>query len=85
MLYLNYMKTAISIPDNVYKSAEELARRLGESRSEFYTKAIKSYVEKQKGDKVIEKLNEVYKDDSSKLDVVLNNFQIQSWAKNNPW
>jgi metal-responsive CopG/Arc/MetJ family transcriptional regulator len=38
------MKTAISIPDQVFKSAEVLASRLGISRSELYAKAIEAYV-----------------------------------------
>ena len=34
------MKTAISIPDEVFRSAERLAQRLGVSRSELYAKAV---------------------------------------------
>ncbi|HUD10598.1 MAG TPA: hypothetical protein VMR28_02905 [Candidatus Saccharimonadales bacterium] len=79
------MKTAISIPDTVYKSAEQLAQRLGESRSELYTKAIKSYVEKHQDVKVTEKLDEVYSTEASQLDPVLANLQTRSWLKNNPW
>jgi metal-responsive CopG/Arc/MetJ family transcriptional regulator len=79
------MKTAISIPDNVYESAEKLAQRLGESRSELYTKAVKSYVEKQQGREVTEKLNEVYGSEVSQLDPALTNLQLNSWLKNNPW
>ena len=79
------MKTAISIPDSVYESAEKLARRLGQSRSELYTKAVKSYIEKQQDSGVTEKLNEVYGTEASRLDPVLANLQIQSWIKNNPW
>lgn len=79
------MKTAISIPDTVYESAEKLARRLGESRSELYTKAVKSYIERQQSSKVTEKLNEVYGTESSTLDPILVNLQTQSWIKNNPW
>lgn len=33
------MKTAVSIPDNIYTSAEKLAKRLGKSRSQLYTQA----------------------------------------------
>jgi metal-responsive CopG/Arc/MetJ family transcriptional regulator len=79
------MKTAISIPDTVYESAEKLAQRLGESRSQLYTKAVKSYVEKLQGREVTEKLNEVYSANVSQLDPVLTNLQITSWLKNNPW
>jgi len=54
------MKTAISIPDPVFNTAEKLARRLGLSRSELYVRAISSYVEEHNGLKVTEILNEVY-------------------------
>jgi len=54
------MKTAISIPDPVFKVAERLAKRLGMSRSELYVRAISSYVEEHKGQKVTELLNEIY-------------------------
>jgi metal-responsive CopG/Arc/MetJ family transcriptional regulator len=79
------VKTAISIPDTVYNSAEKLAHRLGESRSELYTKAIKSYVEKHQDKNITEMLNEVYGEESSVLDPVLKKLQTQSWIKNNPW
>jgi metal-responsive CopG/Arc/MetJ family transcriptional regulator len=79
------MKTAISIPDTVYESAEKLGHRLGESRSELYTKAVRSYIEKHQDKRVTEKLNEVYSTEASKLDPVLADLQTQSWIKNNPW
>jgi metal-responsive CopG/Arc/MetJ family transcriptional regulator len=40
------MKTAVSIPDDVFQSAEQLARRLGMSRSELYVQALKSYLQR---------------------------------------
>lgn len=79
------MKTAISIPDKVYESAEKLARRLGESRSELYTRAVKNYIEKHQDTQVTEKLNEVYDTEASKLDEGLANLQTQVWTRNNPW
>ncbi|HUC87827.1 MAG TPA: ribbon-helix-helix domain-containing protein [Candidatus Binatia bacterium] len=79
------MKTAISIPDKVYESAEALANRLGKSRSELYTKAIQNYVEIHQADKITAKLNEVYSTESSAIDPVLAALQTKSWIKNNPW
>jgi metal-responsive CopG/Arc/MetJ family transcriptional regulator len=34
------VKTAISIPDDVFRRAEAAARRLGVSRSELFTRAV---------------------------------------------
>lgn len=54
------MKTAVSIPDRVFQSAEKLAVRLGISRSELYAKALASLIEKYREDLITSKLNEVY-------------------------
>jgi predicted transcriptional regulator len=35
------MKTAISIPDDVFRKAERLAKKLRKSRSELYTEALR--------------------------------------------
>jgi hypothetical protein len=54
------MKTAVSIPDRVFQSAEKLAARLGVTRSELYAKALAALVEKHREDVVTAQLNEVY-------------------------
>lgn len=62
------MKTAISIPDRVFRSAEQLAARLGVSRSQLYSKALATLVEKHRDDLITSRLNEVYgpgREDSS--------------------
>ncbi len=38
------MKTAVSIPDELFRRADELARRLGKSRSHVYREALAEYV-----------------------------------------
>ncbi|MBI4502713.1 MAG: hypothetical protein HY700_16325 [Gemmatimonadetes bacterium] len=65
------MKTAISIPDAVFKSADALATRLGISRSELYSRAVADYVAKHRAAKVTERLNTVYATQPSKLDPAL--------------
>lgn len=54
------MKTAISIPDPIFEAAEKLARRLGISRSQLYSKAVDSLVEKYRYSGVTEQLDVVY-------------------------
>ena len=68
-LYFSYtlvMKTAISIPDDVYRDAEITAKQLGLARSQLYVKAIKEFIEKHDRDKVTEKLNELFSAEDSK-------------------
>lgn len=42
--YTSGMKTAVSIPDDLFRRADELADRLGKSRSEVYREALADYV-----------------------------------------
>jgi hypothetical protein len=57
------MKTAISLPDQVFYEAEETAHYLGIPRSKLYLNALLEYLEKNNRKKITEKLNEVYNDD----------------------
>ncbi len=72
------MKTAISLPDSVFEEAEALAKQLGLSRSELYTKALKVYLRKYNRDRIFKKLNQVYSEESSVLDPVLEKMQFMS-------
>ena len=38
------MKTAISIPDEIFEEAERLAKRMKKSRSEVYRRALVEYI-----------------------------------------
>lgn len=53
------MKTAVSIPDNVFKKAERLARRLKKSRSELFSNALSEYVARHAPDHVTEAMDKV--------------------------
>ena len=53
------MKTAISIPDDVYAEAERLKRHLNRTRSQLYTDAIREYLARHDPDAITEALNRV--------------------------
>jgi metal-responsive CopG/Arc/MetJ family transcriptional regulator len=57
--YTPGMKTAISIPDKVYRDAERLSRRLKKSRSQVYTEAVTEYVARHDPEAVTEAMNRV--------------------------
>ena len=46
------MKTAISIPDDVFREADRAAERLGLSRSQLYARAMRQFLEHQGDDPV---------------------------------
>jgi predicted transcriptional regulator len=75
------MKTAISIPDEVFERAEALARRLHLSRSGLYVKAIEEYVREHRADRVRECLDDVYRTERSSLDKVSEELQAKSLPK----
>jgi len=72
------MRTAISIPDALFDAAEELAGRLGMSRSQLYAKALSEYVAKHRDEDVTDALNRVYATYSSTLDPALAAMQFAS-------
>ncbi|MCL4206764.1 MAG: hypothetical protein KJ000_30130 [Pirellulaceae bacterium] len=53
------MKTAISIPDDVFEEAERLADRLQTSRSQLYTRALAEFVARHDDDRVQAAMNAV--------------------------
>jgi predicted transcriptional regulator len=53
------MKTAISIPDKVFRDAERLAERLQKSRSQIYTEAVAEYLARHDPDAITEQINAV--------------------------
>ncbi len=75
------MKTAISLPDSVFEEAEALAGQLGVSRSELYTKALVAYLRKYNRNQILNKLNQVYSEESSELDPVLAKMQFMSLSR----
>jgi metal-responsive CopG/Arc/MetJ family transcriptional regulator len=53
------MKTAISVPDDVFESAERLARRERRSRSEIYSTAVREYVARHAPDEITDAVDRV--------------------------
>ena len=74
------MKTAISLPDDLFEAADRLAARLGCSRSELYATAVAEYLERNRFQGVTERLDEVYRaqPEDSQLDPVLDALQLRS-------
>ena len=56
------MKTAVSVPDDVFESAERLARRERRSRSDVYSTALREYVARHSPDEITDALNRVVAD-----------------------
>ena len=57
--YTTGMKTAISLPDAVFRAAERQATRSGKSRSQLYAEALAEYLSRHAPDEVTEAMNRV--------------------------
>ncbi len=57
--YTMGMKTAISIPDDVFTEADKLARELRQSRSQLYSRAVREYVARHSADSVTAALDAI--------------------------
>ena len=53
------MKTAISIPGDVFKVAERFARRTKRSRNQLFSDAVREYVARHATDEITEAMDRV--------------------------
>ena len=53
------MKTAVSIPDDIFQGAERYARRTKKSRSRLFSEALQEYLARHAADEVTEAMNSV--------------------------
>jgi len=76
--YTNFVKTAISIPDKVFRSADALAKSLGFSRSQLYTAAVTDFLTRHQGRQVTARLDSIYAEEDSALSPSLILLQAKS-------
>jgi metal-responsive CopG/Arc/MetJ family transcriptional regulator len=53
------MKTAVSLPDEVFHAADRHARRMKKSRSQLYAEALSEYLARHAPEEVTEAMNRV--------------------------
>jgi predicted transcriptional regulator len=68
------MKTAISLPDGIFREAERLARRLKKSRSQLYQEAVAEYVARHEPEAITEAMNDL----AAKVDTRLDPFSSRA-------
>ena len=62
------MKTAISLPDDLFSAADSLANRMGVSRSELYATALAEFVAKHSETEITARLDQLYASQPSGLE-----------------
>ena len=86
--YLSYtigMKTAISLPDNVFRAADTLAKKLGLSRSQLYATAVAEYLVRRNGEQVSARLDQVYGANDGRPDAGLVALAARPAAREDSW
>lgn len=75
------MKTAISIPDDLFFMVKEMAKRLNISRSQFIAHAVKDYIAKQNNHELFKTLNRVYSELETDQEVRLRKDAKEYYSK----
>jgi len=86
--YTKHMKTAVSLPDQLYEEAEKTAKYLGIPRSQLFAKALEEFIAFHKRENIAERLNRVYsKTDVSQFQDVANAGieSMRNLTKNDAW
>jgi metal-responsive CopG/Arc/MetJ family transcriptional regulator len=83
--YTSGMKTAVSIPDDVFEKVERLAKRGRRSRSEVFTAALREYVARHSPDEVTEAINRVCAEVDQTEDVAFLNAAARRLLKKVEW
>lgn len=79
------MKTAISVPDELFEQAERVADQLKMNRSQLYVAALREYLHKWDSDSITAAFNEVYATESSELDPALLQMALLSLDEDAGW
>jgi len=66
--YTTGMKTAVSIPDDVFEDAERLASRLRTSRSQLYARALAEFVARHDDDRVTSLMDQAVREAGGEAD-----------------
>lgn len=74
------MKVALSIPDDLFETAESLRKRLRVSRSRLYATALAEFLAKHRGRKITQRLDTVYVSEDSRVDSATGRTQKRSLA-----
>ena len=75
------MKTAISIPDEIFREIQKFAQEHNYSRSEVFVMAIRDFFESLKSKQLLDTLNEVHQDIETTEDATVRKKAIRHYLK----
>jgi len=78
------MKTAVSVPDDVFNRAELLAKQLKLNRSQLFSRALAEFVARHAPEEVTEALNRVCDELDDETDAFATRAAQRTFERN-PW
>ncbi|MFV0442450.1 MAG: hypothetical protein ACK5Q5_02640 [Planctomycetaceae bacterium] len=75
------MKVEITIPDDLFHAAEDLATHLAMPRSELYSQAISEFLAAHNDEQITLTLNGIYGNETSEVDLQLSMMQLMSFKR----
>lgn len=82
------MKTAISLPDELFARVDHTAKQLGMARSKLFARAVEEYIAHHEHKNLSERIDAVIEQEDPGLDPLLSRLQAQSIvseANDEPW
>ena len=82
------MKTAISVPDEIFESADALAGKLHVTRSKLYSMALEQFIKENEKENTTQKINEYIEKYGQPIDQAFLDFglrEMREMTKNDTW
>jgi len=75
------MKTAVSVPDELFHTGERVASRLGLTRSGLYARALEEFVARHDDEEITRRLDEVYAQEPATIDPAISRLAARALPK----
>jgi predicted transcriptional regulator len=79
------MKTAVSVPDDIFERVDRLARRSSRSRSEVYSAALREYLARHAPDEVTASIDQVVAEIDDIYDVAFGRAAARRTISSTEW
>lgn len=77
---MSTIKTGVSMEEGLARKADALARELGITRSDLYSRALAQFIQRRENELLLENLNEVYSEESD-----AEEREFLRWSKRYSW
>lgn len=75
------MKTAISVPNDIFELSEKLAKKLKVSRSQIFAMGVKKLGEEFEEEEIISSINRVCEKVDTSLDPAIRDYQKRTFKR----